>query len=163
MATIPANIGFFTWSAPRPYSSGSFRPTGKIHHHGPKPNPIWQSKRTLAGRLIVGFNVEGEPKYTLKDLVAIVTEVRREQVGDPSSTFISQTGIYQHKKSGLMVQEDGAQVVIIDTSDTKKKKFTRQMLDLAEIIVKRMEQEMVIVEIQKNGVGEEGNYVVTAD
>lgn len=135
---------------------GSFRPHGQLHHSGGgSKNPTeWTSKKVLSARLIVGFSVGQVPTYEMADLIRIVERVRRSQVGDPSATFVAQEGIYQHISDGSVVHEKGAQVLLINTAETKKK-FTKQMVELAETIAREMHQELVIVEIQKNGISEE--------
>ena len=155
MPAIPANPATFFWTAPHPHHGGCFRPNGKMLHFGAHQNPsAWSSKITLAARIVVGFNVGAEPKYTMEDLIPIVEEVRKRQVGDPSSTFIAQKGIYQHMDGETIVHEDGAQILIIDIRNSKRPKFEKQMVELAEVIAQRLEQEQVIVEIQKNGISQ---------
>lgn len=155
MPAFVANPGPFYWNNPRKRNGGGmFHPSGPMQRHGAHPNPgLWSSKTTRAARIIVGFNVGGEPKWTLDDLIPIVKRVRTEQVGNPSSSFIAQRGVYQHH-SGQIVTEDGAQVIIIDTFGTAKQKFERQMVELAEIVCRELQQDEAIVEIQKNGISE---------
>ncbi len=155
MPAIPANPGTFHWNAPRPHRGGTFRPNGRIEYHGVRRNPeTWSSSDTLAGRIIVGFNVGPTPTYTVDDLIPIVDEVRTRQVGNPPSSFIAQKGIYQHHDGKTVVHEDGAQVIIIDLSGGTEEEFQAQMIELAEIIAQRLQQETVIVEIQKNGISQ---------
>jgi hypothetical protein len=156
MPAFRANPGYFTWSAPKPYSGGSFRPHGQLGRRGPYQNPReWSSTDTLSARLVVGFNVGEHDAWSMDDLIPIVEEVRRRQVGDPSSTFLYQKGVYQHRDgSGRTVHEDGAQVIIIDPSGIDRELFEEQMVELAEIIAARLAQETVIVDIQKNGISQ---------
>lgn len=135
---------------------GHFRPQGETVIIGSKShlleNPVLEEyDETLAARLIVGLNRLGQPPATVDQLVAVVRRVRTEQVGDPSSSFLLQRGIYQHR-SGEIVEEPGAQVIIIDTTGATQKAFGEQMVVLAESIASDLSQESVIVEIQKNGV-----------
>lgn len=135
---------------------GSFRPQGRLHHVGGEHNPTeWSSKKVLSARLVVGFNVGEQPTYEMADLMRIVERVRRSQSGNPSATFVAQEGIYQHADNGPVVHEKGAQVLLINTGGDSRKKFTKQMVKLAETIAREMRQELVIVEIQKNGLSEE--------
>ncbi len=152
MPRVPCNPGLAHWGGPQP---GSFRPQGRVSHHS-RGTPLsaisWTSTSTLAGRIFVGFSVGGTPRYTLDDLIAIVREFREVQApGDPSATFLAQRGIYKYKSTGQIVEEDGGQAIIIDTQDTEENTFKSQMVDIAEAIVVRMKQELVIVEIQRNG------------
>jgi hypothetical protein len=113
----------------------------------------WTSEDTLAARLIVGFSVGNAPTWTVDDLIPIVRAVRTKQSGDPSASFIMQKGIYQHRDPhrGVVV-EDGAQVLIINMSDATPEEFEDQIIELAEVIAKKLDQETIIVEIQRNGI-----------
>ena len=134
---------------------GSFYPNGPIHMVGKRSvfeNPVLdQFDETLAARVIVGFNRLGKKPATIKQLISIVRSVRTRQVGNPSSSFLLQQGIYQHQ-SGEVVEEPGAQVLIIETTGASRQDFEKQMIELAEVVATRLGQESVIVEIQKNGI-----------
>lgn len=142
--------------------SARFNPKGEVTYYGDfsqisrRTNPErWRSKDTLASRIFVGFNVQDAPTYGIDDLVELVGGLRRE-AGKPNATFMAQKGIYQHHgDSRHIVQEDGAQIIIIDTWDTPVDVFTDEMISLAEEIATQMEQEEVIVEIQRNGISME--------
>ncbi|OHB76273.1 MAG: hypothetical protein A2Z34_05685 [Planctomycetes bacterium RBG_16_59_8] len=150
---VCANIGKFYWP------SGMFRPTGKAVIVGDKDsidvrsNPQgWSSKKTLAARLLVGFSVNEVPTWTMDDLIPVVREVRETQRKQGAS-FVAQKGIYQSKrKSGKVVVEDGAQVIIIDIWKTPLKEFENEMVFLAEVLAGKLKQEEVVVEIQANGI-----------
>lgn len=140
------------------WQGGSFRPNGPRSGYGDdgarlaKNFTRWSSNEMiLAARIFVGFNVGPEPVYTLEDLVEIVKNARWAQTGDPSSTFIAQRGVYRHE-GGEVVEEDGAQVIILNTTDMPYKEFVDQIVMLAEAIAERMRQEEVIVEIQRGGI-----------
>lgn len=157
MPIIPCDLRTAYWSGP---CAGSFRPKGEIRHVAVSAlaSPTlgaeaWRSTDTLSARLFVGFSVGGDPKYDLDDLIPIVREVRTKQApDDPSATFLLQRGIYKYRRTGEIVEEDGAQVVIIDTLGTDPETFEKQMIELAEEIARRLEQELVVVEIQRRGV-----------
>jgi hypothetical protein len=141
--------------------SARFNPKGPTAYHGDfsrvsrRENPTnWRSDDTLAARIFVGFNVGDEPAYRLDDLVDLVGEIRRAQ-GKPNATFMSQKGIYQHHDSRHIVEEDGAQIIIIDTWSTPINDFAEEMVAMAEAIAESMSQEEVIVEIQRNGLTQE--------
>lgn len=137
------------------WRKGSFHPNGVIQVIGNRrmfSNPVLETfDETFAARVIVGFNRLGKRAVTVKQLISIVREVRTEQVGNPSSSFLLQRGIYQHR-SGEIVEEPGAQVMIIDVTGATQKEFERQMVELAEVIAEELEQESVIVELQRNGI-----------
>ncbi|GAG10948.1 unnamed protein product, partial [marine sediment metagenome] len=69
------------------------------------------------------------------------------------ASFLTQRGIYQHHdpQKGTVV-ENGAQIIIINTSTASPQQFEQQMIQLAEQIAATLRQEEVIVEIQRNGV-----------
>lgn len=154
MTLYRCNPGVARWRGPY---AGSFRPHGRLEQHG-RPlvaNPeIWESgEATLAGRLIIGFNIGTEPVWSVDDLIPIVRRVRERQVGDPSASFVLQRGIYKHKDPAHdIVEEDGAQVILIATEAETPAAFRRDLVALAEEIARRLEQESVIVEIQENGI-----------
>ncbi len=134
---------------------GMFTPNGRRKLHGKKGYEKnaerWRSgSDTWAARLFVGFNVGQDTVFEMADLVAIVRRVREDQTGDPSSTFLSQHGIYRHQ-SGEVVEEPGAQVIIINMGATPAK-FENDMTALAEVIAEEMDQEEVVVELQRGGV-----------
>lgn len=159
MPAYPCNPGLFHWSGPVP---GSFRPYGTLRKErmdgarfagtafdvDPAVEPM------LSARLIVGFNVGAEPTWTLDDLVPVVRAARVAQApSDPSATFLLQRGIYQHRdRAKGIVEEDGAQVIIFNTTGADLDTFREQMVALAEEIARQLQQELVIVEIQANGV-----------
>ena len=155
---IPADTRTAHWGKPNGW--GCFQPTGRRSYHGNRDylsNPKnWSDTegRTLVARLFVGFNVGKKTVYKMRDLVKIVRRVRKDQTGDPSSTFVSQHGIYRHK-TGEVVEEPGAQVIIINTGGVSAKRFNKQMAKLAETIASKMKQEEVVVEIQRGGLVQE--------
>jgi hypothetical protein len=143
---IKANPG------PKSWRGGSFRPSGRISSHGRSENPrTWSTTETLAARIFVGFKVGNRVKWRIGDLEGIVEEARTRQTGNPNSSFVSQRGIYKSLKSGKVVEEPGAQVILIDEQGVSVREFTEQMERLAELIAVQLQQESVVVEVQKNG------------
>lgn len=136
----------------------TFIPNGKLHWVGDRTNPVGQhlGRNSISARMFVGFNVGGHPKYHLKDLVPIIVRVREKQTGDPSASFVAQTGVYKHH-DGPVVTEKSAQVLIF--SGETEKKLTREMVELAETVAKKLHQESVIVEIQRGGVTQDSFFV----
>jgi hypothetical protein len=131
------------------------RQIGQITETSYRRNPeAWDTKTTLAARIFVGFNVGDTPTYKLDDLVKVTSKIRLEQ-GKPNASFLAQKGIYQHKDGTGIVTEDSGQIIIIDVWSTPKKAFRAEMIELAETIARRMHQEEVVVELQKNGVTQE--------
>ncbi len=157
MRRYPCNIGPLHWSGP---FGGWFRPEGQLgvvnddgRLFGLDATRRWTSADTLSARIIVGFNVGDRPRWSIDDLIPLVQEIRMEQTGDPSASFLAQRGIYQHSdpRRGV-VTEDSAQIIIIDTHGLSEGVFEEQMIELAGDIAERLKQEEVIVEIQRNGV-----------
>lgn len=150
---IPVNNSPLFWH------SGSFQPEGPLDIVTSESelgaNPFnWKSKDTWAARIIVGFKRKGKRALTLNRLVTLVRQLRTEQVGDPAATFVSQRGIYKHQTPrGEIVDEPGAQIIIINTPNlgTTPRAFVKQMEELSEDIATELDQEEVIVEIQRNG------------
>lgn len=153
---VSANTRAHYWKAP--HGPGSFRPNGKLQIVGNRKNleanpAAWESEEgTLAARLFVGFNVGDKPTYTVDDLVSIVRGVRERQFRSPDSSFLVQKGIYTSRKTGDVVEEDGAQVIILNLYGASAKEFTAEMAELAEAIVHAFHQEEVVVEIQQSGI-----------
>jgi hypothetical protein len=157
MLFLHANTRALTWH--REGGGGSFVPSGKRTYFGDRAvldyrrNPVrWDSTETHAARLIVGFNVGGEPRWSVEDVIPIVAAVRKDQGDKQGATFLYQKGLYRHHVSGQLVEENGAQVVIIDVWGTPREAFHTEMMTLAETLAARLEQEEVILEFQVNGV-----------
>lgn len=134
-----------------------FRPRGALQVHGDRArlsNPVaWSEEEPmLAARIFVGLKVGDVDKWTVDDVVKTVKRVRTAQVGAPDASFVSQKGLYTHEKSGEVVEEDSVQVVILNTAGTPHKEFVEQIVSLAEMLALELDQESVIVEIQKGGV-----------
>lgn len=158
-AKIPANIGPAHWNTPNGY--GSFRPKGRLYivtvEDGMIPNPrpeTWRQpgRDTVSARLFVGFNVQGEPTWTIDDLIEIVRRVRTDQGKPTDSSFLAQKGIYTSALTGQIETEEGAQIVIINLTGDSLESFTNQIVDLAEAIADELDQERVIAEIQQAGI-----------
>jgi hypothetical protein len=129
-------------------TSGWFRPTGAL-----RPNRVrWSGEPAQAARVIVGFNVGEDPRWTMGDLMALVREIRQEQGAAPAASFLFQRGIYAHEAGGPIVEEDGAQVIILNLTEQPPGEFERDVRRLAEKLATDMEQEEVIVEMQLGGI-----------
>lgn len=157
MLTIPAHVGPHHWCSPDGQHKGRFRPNAPMKLVGPAPatrNPeAWASSDPmLAARLFVGFSVGQRPTYDVDDLVPIVRRVREDQGHAPDASFLLQKGIYTSQKDQSVVQEDGAQVIVLNLEGETESKFQREMTQLGEAIATQLEQEAVILEIQKGGI-----------
>lgn len=154
MSKIPVNPGPAHWGGRH---AGTFRPRGPIKAMGDvRSNPVaWESEDTMSARLFVGFSVGSQPKWDLDNLIEVVRLIREEQSPeDPSVTFLAQKGVYKYKATGKTVEEDGGQVIIIDTQGLAPKAFEKQTIELGEGIARHLEQEMVVIEIQRRGLVE---------
>ena len=153
MAVLRAYLGPTYWSG------GSFRPYGPLIHFGVHSNPWQTSKVTWTARFFVGFNVGGQPKYTMDDLIALVSRSH----APPDATYIAQHGVFTSPTTREVVQEEGAQVIIIlgsaGATPVRVSTFEKKMGELAETICRAMQQEVVIVEIQRNGVVKQSLWV----
>jgi len=149
----------------------SFNPTGKLVYHRPtlvanptkwdkaKDSPLWSA------RIFVGLEKQHPTtgrvlnKYPMPRLVNIVKRVRMTQVGDPGSSFITQRGLFK-TPGGKIVPEKSAQVIILSIYGEKQKQFKENIGKLAETIRQEFDQDMVIVEIQRDGIRKETGYVM---
>lgn len=141
MPTLPANLGALRTQY------GTFQPVGAVRRpgRGPQTNP--RSKAVVfAGRVIAGFNVGDVPTYTLEDVITLV-----ERLTPSDASFVLQRGLFTSRRTGVRVREDSAQVLLFSEGETQAA-FTRDMLALARSLCREMQQEMVLLEIQKNGV-----------
>ncbi len=153
---LPADPRRAIWECPQ--ASGSFTPNGKMRRVSLgdfAKNPTkWDAGETsYAARLFVGFNVKGKPAWKIQDLIKLVRNVRRAQGVQEDSSFVAQKGVYTHRKGGKakVIQEDGAQVILIKMESETVAEFKANVELLAEIICVQMKQKEVVVEEQKNG------------
>lgn len=167
---IPANImKRFSWQSPDGRRRGTFRANaggpkfaykeGQRRFSTARKNPEdWTSKGpVLSATLFVGFSVGDKPVWSMGDLITLVKKVRKAQVKHPDSSFLYQKGIYTHESDGTVVTEDGAQVIILNVPPMFRRAsvFRKNMVKLAETICRDMQQETVIVRIDKNGIVDE--------
>jgi hypothetical protein len=133
---------------------GEFIPEGRVYvvgEEGRAPNPIQETKGgQRAARLFVGLSVGQRPRWDVDDVIKIVRQVRTRQTGDPGASFIVQKGIFKGR-GDKVVEEDSVQVVILDFGKSADK-FKKDMGALAMVLVKKLKQEVVYVEMQRNGI-----------
>ena len=168
MGSIAANTRQVEWNDGRGHG-GSFTPNGPRHFHGDRdtlmyqPNAkTWKSRGGFAARIFMAFERDGRKTGTMNKLVALVKRVRGEQTrkakaprtdpGTPDASFIAQRGIYRHRDGARrVVDEPGAQIVIIDMSGAIRKERDQQMRCLATEICHAFDQDEVVLEIQRRG------------
>ena len=125
------------------------------------PNRHWRSTEDVwSARIFVGFSVGETPTYEMADLIGLVKQVRQDQTGKADSTFLHQRGIYTHADGSGEVTEDGAQVILLNLEDKyEPEEFIQHMIELGEVIREEMQQELVIIEIQRSGIVQENRGV----
>lgn len=162
--TIPANLRQTSWGSPDGKSRGTFKPNGRPTvrtRNNLKPN--WRSSEPMwAARILVGFSVGHEPVYNMDDLIRIVRRVRDKQ-GIPRTRASSTRRACTHTDGSGTVTEEGAQVVLLNLTGESREKFTEQMIELGNVIREEMQQEAVIIEIQRGGVVQEVIGVTTTE
>lgn len=104
----------------------------------------------LAARLIVGLKVGNESKWTIDDVMRTTYEFLTDAKLPGNSSFLAQKGIY----GGIF--EDSVQVLVFDEAfpPTPIDAWTKVILALGAFLRQRLEQESVIVEIQRGGVAQ---------
>ena len=131
-----------------------FKPEGKLttHHEAVRSNPTTRlGGGGYSARLFVGLNVGQKQTWSEKDVVDLVWKTRKKQGRSADASILTQKGIYEDR-SGERVVEPSVQVIIIDFSRAPKKQFVEEMSNLSEVLVEKLKQETVILEIQRRGV-----------
>lgn len=105
----------------------------------------------LSARLFVGLNVGQSQKWSVDDVTERVFAIRKSQGRVADASILLQQGIYEDF-SGKRVVEPSVQIIIIDLMGVSKSDFVADMKSLAEQLRVSLEQEVVILEIQKRGV-----------
>jgi hypothetical protein len=130
--------------------TGWFRPTGAL-----RPNrERWSTTDPIqAARLFIGFNVGDEPTWKMQDVIELVREIRQEQRQSPAASFVFQKGIYAHTgRKDLIVEEDGAQVIVLNLDEIPTREFEQQMKMLGTKLATELKQEEVILDLQRAGI-----------
>ncbi len=105
-----------------------------------------------AARIMVGFNVGGAPRWTVKDLRGVVARSLSSAKLMIGSTFIPQSGFFQPAILIKPVEEDGAQVVIFNFYDKlTPARFVSNVKALARTIRRNLQQSAVLVWVTYRG------------
>lgn len=130
-----------------------FKPKGRlrVYEHGVMSNPAERIPAGYGARFFVGLKVGRRVAYKISDVIAIVRRVRKAQGKVADATILAQKGIYEDR-SGELVVEPSAQVIIIDLAGESKRVFVDDMKALGEELRRKLRQEAVILEIQQRGV-----------
>lgn len=150
----------------------NFTVKGRRHSWAPKRNSspettgrnpvVWgegEYPDSLAGHLFVGLSVGQNPRYNVRDVMAIVKRLRTAQTGVPNSTFILQRGIYKDQPTVSepedhgIVEEDSVQVLVFrENPDIETKpSFRAHMIEIGEKICRELHQRTVILDLKHNG------------
>ena len=127
-----------------------FRPNGPLQLEAGE-DTVRLGGGGYSARIFVGLNVGDKETYTVNDVVKLVVEARKEQGASADASILSQKGIYE-SKGGDVVVEPSVQIIIIDLVGKKKKEFVDEVTEVAEVLQEKLQQEVVLVEIQKSGV-----------
>jgi hypothetical protein len=117
---------------------------------------------TWASRFIVGLSVRKTPYWRIENLIAFIRKYMVDHKVKEDASFVAQHGVYTHK-DGTVVQEESAQIFLINDGTWDGPSFKVFSERLAEYLVKVMLQEMIVVEIQHNGVVTMTWFVVSKD
>ncbi len=151
---ININTGAFT------FAHGAFLPTrGRTRFIGNPSlldNPsVNHEHSTYAGLIILGRTTRGSKRrFRPANVVQAVIRFRTTHGEDPGASFIRQLGVYRHPVSGHVVTEDSLRIILANLSGQAKADFRESILDLAEHLRQRYDQEEVIVEFQNGGVND---------
>lgn len=137
-----------------------FIPKGKLSYvsgSAVRGNPaLDRIKTTWAARIIVGLSVRGRKvQYKSASVIAYVKGYCLENKLDPSSSYISQKGMYRYQIDNTIVTENSLQVIILNLNALSPKEFQTLMETLGERLAEKFHQETTVVEIQKNGLVKE--------
>lgn len=153
---------FLVEDGPAAYKHGrkdiTFMPEGRHKLHGRNPTDVlWDGKPANSARMFIGFNVGQTPKWNVDYLAQLVRRVRSEQTNDegkkipPDASFVIQKGMYTNKGQPT-VYENSVQLIVLSLFGESDKKFKDNMLEMAGIIARELEQREVILELQTEGV-----------
>ncbi len=154
MPSIPADLRKTHWTDERG-RRGTFVPNTSaplLMHSAVTPNPATKYTRgSLAARFFVGLSVAQEPRWTVDDVARIVLRVRSGQTENVGASFLTQRGLYT-SSDGSLVDEQSVQVILIDEEKKSLDDWTEAMVALGEALASELQQEVVILEIQRSGV-----------
>jgi hypothetical protein len=158
-----------------------FNPEGPLYLNFLHKSPVRLNAKTVRGlggavgvRMFIGFSVGMSPKYSMDKLIAETKNfLSRRSYKDSkgvahkfpmNASFVSQRGIYTYTKAGKLkgsvVEEAGAQLIILDTTIFNKPVFLKVMQGLAEYLVVKLEQEAIFVQVQEANVVQDTWMVV---
>lgn len=156
---LHGNYGPSAWHASRGRIA-RFIPRGRLVYWGGKPTratrgdaeiPV-KGVATLEAAIVVGFNVGGKPRWSMRDAVRVVLAAKRAAGLSADSTFQSQWGYYQPDTHSKTIGERGTRVILLNSYDLlPEKRFVAHVRTVAQALRVKLRQEEVIVTITKNG------------
>jgi len=147
---IPADTGPFRGSI-------RFNPTGSLYRYGTDDTGLYRNPVEREGvvkfvaRAFIGFNVGKAPRWKLDEIISMYEDLRLEQGESPDATFFVTKGLYTSNVDGSLVREDGCQILTFQFGG-QRAAFENQMAELYEKLVAMLDQEVIYVELQKNGI-----------
>ena len=150
------------------YKHGSFSPdkgtlteVGRIRELNPAHD---YGKKTYGAAIIIGLTDRAGVERLPKDLINAVRDIRLDQIGDPGASFMFQRGLFKHRSTGTIVEEDSVRVLILnlDSEQEPTAKFRQNILAMGEKLREDFDQEEIIVEFQDGGV-QDGVYGIKED
>ena len=147
---LPCNTGFYAWAHPI-HGTGAFQPARNAPPtvHGKRParaNP-WKFEPggdLITARIFVGLYVKGKPKFKQSHIVNFVKKHWKRE-----ASFIAQDGLWTD--SGKIGAEKSVQIIILNTFGLPQEDFMEAIGRLAEGLRVTFKQELVIAELQRNG------------
>lgn len=154
MTRLNVNIGPFA------FNGGAFVPTGRVQGLGGGGlgglgRETSYGSGVYSALVIVGLEGIAGEEFTENDVVEIVRTIRIEQAGDPGASFLHQRGLYKHKETGQIVEENSVRIIILNITGESDEEFRANMVALAEALREEFNQREVIVEFQMRGVTQE--------
>lgn len=150
---------------------GVWEPTGKLEVVRRNPeleewfrdtgSPGGDDEHPWAFRCFVGLDVAGEHGllkdwYSLDDVIQVIDLDRQAQGVPPDATLIRQKGLFTYAKGAMAGKtgvENSVQVIVFwNPAHETLDEWKRHMKQVAEDLVTKLRQELVIIEFQRSGI-----------
>lgn len=147
----PIRIGAWRWRI-----NGRDRiwvPTGRLIHvsrTSRRSNPIHAFEGSLGARLIVGFNVGAEERFTMDDVRDFVLSFQTTRYNKVGASFVLQEGIFGHA-DGKVVRENSAQIVVYEDAAVGVQEWMKRVAEMADSLREHFKQESVLLEVTHDG------------
>lgn len=140
----------------------TFRPVGRMYYVGRSPNIRGSTRGDVAiavsgpsqleARIIVGFNVDGKPRWRLRDVQNIVLREKHAEGLGAGASFLMQHGIYQETKKAHVDRERGCQIVLLNLYDKLTlRQFLVHIHRMARVLRTKLRQDAVLVQVTAGG------------